>query len=147
MSEQAIVLYDRDCGFCRWSLAVLLRWDRAHRLWPSPIQSPVGDRWLAGMPSTLRLASWHVVTRDGGVTSAGPGLAVAAALLPGGRPVAAVLRALEPAVAAAYRFVATHRRWFSRPLRRSWVRAADARVEARERERPPVWADGTPAPT
>ena len=35
MSE-AVVLYDADCGFCRWAIDKLLVWDRAGRLAPRP---------------------------------------------------------------------------------------------------------------
>src|SRR5438552_9339455 len=29
--EQSVLLYDQDCGFCRWSLDKILAWDRAKR--------------------------------------------------------------------------------------------------------------------
>ena len=37
MSE-AILLYDADCGFCRWAIDKLLAWDRAGRLRPAALQ-------------------------------------------------------------------------------------------------------------
>lgn len=43
------VLYDCDCGFCRWSVGRLLAWDRAGRLRPLAIQSPEGQRLLADL--------------------------------------------------------------------------------------------------
>lgn len=131
MTARAIVLYDDDCGFCRWSLGLVLRWDREHQLWPAPITGPVGERWLAGMPMADRLASWHLV-EHGVVSSGGRGLVAVSRYLPAGRVLAVV--------APAYRFVADHRSWFSKPLRASWVSAATARIEAREREPPPSWA-------
>ena len=36
------VLYDADCGFCRWSVARLLAADRAARLRPAAILSGEG---------------------------------------------------------------------------------------------------------
>ena len=35
---RATVLYDGDCGFCKWSLAKLLAWDRRGALRPLPLQ-------------------------------------------------------------------------------------------------------------
>jgi len=45
--HRAVLLYDRDCGFCRWSAAKLMAWDRGRRLLPVPIQDPQADRLLA----------------------------------------------------------------------------------------------------
>ena len=47
--ERHVVLYDADCGFCRWSLDKILRWDRCRQLRAVAIQSEEGDRLLAGM--------------------------------------------------------------------------------------------------
>jgi predicted DCC family thiol-disulfide oxidoreductase YuxK len=134
------VLYDDDCGFCRWTLGLLLRWDRGRRLWPAPIVGPVGDRWLAAMPVAERLASWHLVEADGRVSSGGRGLAVVAGYLPGAAPLTRLLQRAPGAVERAYRFVADHRSQFSRFVPGFAVRSATVRVEAREREAPPVWA-------
>jgi predicted DCC family thiol-disulfide oxidoreductase YuxK len=131
VSAQAIVLYDHDCGFCRWSLGVVLRWDRGHRLWPAPIAGPVGGRWLAGMPTADRLASWHLV-EHGVVTSAGRGVVAVARYLPGGWAL--------PVLAPLYGFVARHRSWFAKPLRREWVEASTALIAERSAEAPPSWA-------
>src|ERR1700730_10979025 len=51
-----IVLYDRECGFCKVILAALLRWDRAGRLAPLPIQSSGGEELLFDMTPSDRLA-------------------------------------------------------------------------------------------
>ncbi|MGA2319681.1 MAG: DCC1-like thiol-disulfide oxidoreductase family protein [Solirubrobacteraceae bacterium] len=69
---QLLVLYDADCGFCAWALALLLRLDRDRRVCPVAIQSEQGQRSLAGIPDELRLASWHALDahdelRSGGV--------------------------------------------------------------------------------
>jgi predicted DCC family thiol-disulfide oxidoreductase YuxK len=95
------ILYDRDCGFCRWSLAKLLRWDRHGRLRPVPLQSPEG----AGYPDD----SWHLITEDGQVYSGGAAFEPLLRLLPGGRPFAALARAFPGLTERAYRFVANHR--------------------------------------
>ena len=55
------LLYDRDCGYCRVCVAVVLRWDRGERLRPVALQSPEADALLAGMPEDQQMASWHLV--------------------------------------------------------------------------------------
>ncbi|MFI5027407.1 MAG: hypothetical protein ACHQCF_00315 [Solirubrobacterales bacterium] len=53
--RQAAVLYDRDCGFCRWSLDKVLAWGR-DRLRPVKIQSEEGARLLASIPADAGLS-------------------------------------------------------------------------------------------
>lgn len=140
MRTRAIVLYDDDCGFCRWSLGLLLMWDRGRRLWPAPIVGAVGDRWLAAMPVSERLASWHLVETGGRVTSAGRALAEVLPYVRGGAVFASLLRRAPVVAERGYRFVADHRSQFSRFVPGFAVRRATARVEERRRDEPPVWA-------
>jgi len=65
------VLYDEECSFCRYSLAVLLRLDRHRRLLPIPIQGFDGQRLLSDLSPEGRLATAHVVTPVGRVYSGG----------------------------------------------------------------------------
>ena len=102
------VLYDRDCGFCKWSLDKILAWDRRHRLNPIAIQSEDGRRLLAPIPPERRLDSWHLVV-DGQVQSAGAAIPPLFDALPGGRPLAALFRISPRATERAYRWVADHR--------------------------------------
>jgi predicted DCC family thiol-disulfide oxidoreductase YuxK len=113
----AAVLYDADCGFCKWSLNWILRWDRRRRLRPVAIQSVEGQSLLASVPEEQRLDSWHLVLVDGSIRSAGAGLPVLVRLLPGGRPLARVLEAFPGATERAYRVVASHRGRLARLLR------------------------------
>src|ERR1700704_4168407 len=94
--ERATVLYDVDCGFCRWALAKLLAWDRAGALRPVAIQDAAGQGLLAGMDEDLRLASWHLAFPDGRLYPAGPALVQALPLLRGGRPLGTVAGWLAP---------------------------------------------------
>jgi hypothetical protein len=80
--ERYVVLYDADCGFCRWSLDKILRWGRGRELRAVAIQSEEGDRLLADMSEDERLASWHIVTPDGRRFSGGSAAGPLARLLP-----------------------------------------------------------------
>ena len=88
------VLYDRDCGFCRFSIGLLLAWDRRRRLRPVAIQSDEGQRLLADLPPDERLASAHAIDADGRLRSGGAAAApIAAAACRAGRPLARARRA------------------------------------------------------
>ncbi len=112
-----MVLYDEDCGFCKWALNGVLAWDRPRRLRAVAIQSDEGDRLLASVPRARRLDSWHLVSPDGELRSAGAAAAPLARLLPGGAPLAAAFERFPRLTERAYRFVARNRGRFARALR------------------------------
>jgi predicted DCC family thiol-disulfide oxidoreductase YuxK len=114
---QHAILYDADCGFCKWSLDKILGWDRHRRLRPIAIQSDEGQALLAAVPEVERLDSWHLVSPAGDVRSAGAAAAPLAELLPGGRPLARMFRSFPRATERAYRLVAGHRDRLARVLR------------------------------
>ena len=102
-----LVLYDADCGVCNWLLSGLLRWDRARRLRPLALQRPEAAELLADLPAE-RVASWHLVSPDGGRRSGGAALPELLRTLPAGR----VPRRASPAshvTDRGYRWVAAHR--------------------------------------
>ena len=103
------LLYDEDCGFCRWATDRILAWDRRGDLRAAPIQGAEGSRILAGVPLDRRLDSWHLVTADGTVRSGGAAVAPLARLLPRGAPVAALAAAAPRTTDRAYRVIARHR--------------------------------------
>jgi predicted DCC family thiol-disulfide oxidoreductase YuxK len=111
------LLYDEDCAFCRWSADKVLAWDRRRRLRPVAIQSPEGERLLAAIPESMRLDSWHLAMPSGEVRSAGDAAAPLAELLPGGRPLAFLLRAFPRLTERAYRLVADNRTRLTKLLR------------------------------
>jgi len=115
--EPATILYDADCGFCRWSLAKLLAWDRQGRLRPLALQDPEADALLPGMDDEQKMASWHLVTQDGRVHSAGAAFPPLLRLLPAGRPLAALTAAFPGLTERAYRWVARNRDRLGRRLR------------------------------
>jgi predicted DCC family thiol-disulfide oxidoreductase YuxK len=114
--ERHVVLYDDTCGFCRWSLGRLLRWDRHHRLRAIPIQSEEGDRLLADLAEADRLASWHLITPDGRRYSGGAATGPLARVLPAGAPVALLAETFPRTTDRAYRWVARNRESLGRRL-------------------------------
>ena len=110
----AVLLYDSDCGFCRWSVDKILSWDRGGRLRPLALQDPEADRLLGRMDPDAKMGSWHLVTGDGRVYSGGAGAAPLLRLLPRGRALAAVLATFPGLTDRSYRLVARNRDRFGR---------------------------------
>jgi predicted DCC family thiol-disulfide oxidoreductase YuxK len=107
--RRSVLLYDASCGFCRWAAAQVLRCDRADRLRPLGIQSEEGQRLLAVLDPAERLASWHLVTADGCLYSAGAAVVPLLRLLPRGQ-LGVRLFSLSPGLTdLVYRWVARHR--------------------------------------
>jgi predicted DCC family thiol-disulfide oxidoreductase YuxK len=127
------VLYDRDCGFCRWSLAQLLAVDRNSRLRPVALDTPEADAALGDLTPGERASSWHLISPDGRRWSAGAAAPPLLRLLPGGHLAAAALDSAPAMTERAYRLVADHRSTFSRLIPASAKRRADARIERAER--------------
>ena len=107
--DRATLLYDGDCGFCRWIAAKILRWDRRGSMRALPIQGSEAVALLAGMDPARRMASWHLATTDGAVRSGAAAVAPLARMLPGGRPVAYVAELFPGLTRHAYGLVARHR--------------------------------------
>jgi predicted DCC family thiol-disulfide oxidoreductase YuxK len=118
------ILYDADCGFCRWSVAKLLQLDSDKTLQPLTIQSSEGQALLAQIPEAERLASAHCVDAAGKVTSGGDAFAVVAERIPGLRLTAGPARAVPGLIRGGYRLVADNRslasRWMT-PSRLAWA--------------------------
>lgn len=113
-----VLLYDGDCGFCRWSVAKVVAWDRRGRLRTAAIQSAEGQRLLTDLPEPLRLDSFHLAEPGGQVRSAGAAAAPLLELLPGGRPPALLMRTFPGLTERAYRAVAARRDRLGHRLRR-----------------------------
>ena len=129
--QRLIVVYDDDCGFCKWSVAHTLAWDRRRRLRPVGLSSAEADRLLVGMSEEERQDSFHVVEPGGRVLSAGAAAPLVAERLPGGRPLAALGRALPGLTERAYRVISGRRT----PLGRLVTAGAAARARRRIAER------------
>ncbi|WP_372790253.1 thiol-disulfide oxidoreductase DCC family protein [Paraconexibacter sp.] len=111
------VLYDADCGFCRWSVAWLLRHARDGAVAALAIQSSEGRAVLhaAGVPPDRALRSAHAIpagAEPGALRSGGDAGPMVAAVLRGplGRAAAMVIRAAPaPLRRAGYSQLAAHR--------------------------------------
>lgn len=129
-----LVLYDGDCGLCKWILALLLRFDRAERLRPVALQRPEVAALLADLAPAKRMESMHLVSPDGARLSGGDALPPLLRLLRGGRIPAAVSGRFPRLTSAGYRWVAANRIGISRLVPRRIKERAAERVRERERE-------------
>lgn len=130
-----MVLYDSDCGFCKWLLAWLLRWDRRGLLRPSPLQRPEAEAMLAELTPSERMISWHLISPDGARRSGGAAVPALMRLLPGGVVAAVVLERIPRLTDRAYRWVAAHRSRLSRFVPSGSKRRASEYVQRCETER------------
>ncbi len=135
-----IVFYDGECGFCKVCVALLLRWDRARRLYPMPIQEPEAQRLLASVPEGERLLSAHVRTREGAILSGAAGAPALLRQLPGGRPLAALASITMPLARLVYRLVTSARPAIGSILPAAWCSRATGRIAERRRGTTPPTA-------
>lgn len=120
-----IVLYDADCGFCRWAMAWAVRRDHHHLLVPVPIQSPLGCELLGDVVPGERLRSAHVVHDNGCRRSGGGGAADVLGALPSTRMLGRLTRRLPRTTALLYGVVAARRKGFGRLVGKEARRRAD----------------------
>jgi predicted DCC family thiol-disulfide oxidoreductase YuxK len=113
------LLFDADCGFCRWATDRILAWDRRKRLRPVALQDAEAGELLRQMPPERRMASWHLVTPGGRVYSAGAAVGPLLRLLPGGAPLAVLADASPRTTSRAYAAVARNRGRLGRLLART----------------------------
>ena len=128
------LIYDSDCGLCRWSLGLLLGADRGHRLRPVALGTPQADSLLSELTPEQRMASFHLVSPDGERSSAGAALPAVLRLLPAGTAPAAVLALAPRGTERGYRWIAEHRTTLGPLVPGRAKRAATARIERRARE-------------
>jgi predicted DCC family thiol-disulfide oxidoreductase YuxK len=120
-----IVLYDADCGFCRWAVAWAVRRDHHHVLVTVPIQSPLGSELLVDVDPSDRLRSAHVVRDDGCRCAGGVAAADVLSVLPPTRTLGRLARSLPRTTALLYGVVAARRKSFGRLVGNEARRSAD----------------------
>jgi predicted DCC family thiol-disulfide oxidoreductase YuxK len=128
------IIYDADCGFCRWSLAHVLALDRARRLRPVALGTTEADSLLIDLPAQERSASWHLIAPDRRRYSAGAAAPPLLRLLPVGNVPAWLLDAASAPTERAYRWVADHRSLLSKAIPTRAKKRATDRIERRARE-------------
>jgi predicted DCC family thiol-disulfide oxidoreductase YuxK len=131
--SMATVIYDSDCGFCRFCLALLLAWDGGRApgsLRPLALGTEDADQLLADLTPEERAASWHLVLDDGSRLSAGAALAPALDLLARGHTPASLFARFPAATERAYRWVAGHRGLLGRAVPGRARRWADRVIAA-----------------
>jgi predicted DCC family thiol-disulfide oxidoreductase YuxK len=124
-----IVLYDADCGFCRWAMAWALRRDRGHRLIAAAIQSPLGVELLGDLTPDRRLATAHAVGPDGRLRSGGDAVAAVLVSLDGTRLLGRLARSVPGITGYLYDAVASRRTAFGHLVGERARRRADRVVE------------------
>ena len=136
MSERRwVILYDADCGFCKWLLSAVMRWDRAKRLRPIALQRSEADELLRDLTPADRMASWHLISPGGERRSGGAAVAPLLRLLPAGRLPAAGFARFPRLTDRGYRWVAEHRSQLSKWVPSGSERRAGERVQQREQDR------------
>ena len=125
MAEPDWLLYDADCGFCKFIVARILELDRRGRLRPLALQDPRAAALLPELGQEERMRSFHVVARDGRVHSAGDGLAQ---LVP-------PLRRFPRLAARGYGLVAGNRDRLGKLIPDAARRQAQRRIDAESRSR------------
>jgi predicted DCC family thiol-disulfide oxidoreductase YuxK len=131
--DGAWLLYDADCGLCRFVVARVLELDRGRRLRPLALQDPRAAELLPGLTAEQRMASFHLVERDGTVHSAGAGLAAMLGHLPAGRRLERVARRFPGATSRLYSLVADNRTTLGRLVPAGAGRQARRRIAERDR--------------
>jgi len=120
-----IVLYDADCGFCRWAMAWAMRRDHRDVLAAVPIQSPLGCELLVDVLPGDRLRSAHVLSDDGCRRSGGAAAAEVLSVLPPTRVLGRLGRRFPRTAALLYGMVAARRTGFGRLVGKKARRRAD----------------------
>jgi predicted DCC family thiol-disulfide oxidoreductase YuxK len=133
-AESWTLLYDPDCGFCRWALGLILAVDRADRLRPVALDTSEASQLLADLSPERRADSWHLVSPDGRRWSAGAAAPPLLELLPGGRLPAKALAVAPDCTERTYRWIANRRSTFSRLIPAGAKRRAGERIARRERQ-------------
>jgi predicted DCC family thiol-disulfide oxidoreductase YuxK len=132
-----LVVYDADCGFCRWSLACALALDRHRRLVPVALGTAQADALLADLSAAQRAASWHLLSPEHRRYSAGAAAAPLLRLVPGGRVPAALLDLAPNRTERVYDWVVRHRSTLGRALPARAKRWAETRIESPDASGPP----------
>ena len=109
-NARPLVIYDAECGFCRWSAATIARLDRDATLAIAPANEVSRDDLPAGNSPRGQRGSIRLLTKDRLLDGAGALIAIAAEIRCLA-PMAVLVRRLrlEPILEMAYRGFAPRR--------------------------------------
>jgi predicted DCC family thiol-disulfide oxidoreductase YuxK len=129
------LLYDADCGFCKWIVATLLAWDRDARLVPHAIQGERGQSLLRDLTREQQLEAVHLITPSGERLSGGAVAGPLLRVLPAGAIPARIAERVPTLTGRAYVWVAGHRSQLSKAVPAALKRRASERVQRAEAQR------------
>jgi predicted DCC family thiol-disulfide oxidoreductase YuxK len=84
VTQQILLIYDGECGFCRWGMHMIARLDHHGVFRYCPFGSAIAESYLAELPPTERYASFHA-HREGVLHSATAAAKLTLEQLPFGR--------------------------------------------------------------
>jgi predicted DCC family thiol-disulfide oxidoreductase YuxK len=108
----------------------VLKRDRGGVLAVAPIESPAGDRLLAGMDRETRLGSWHLALPGGRLYSGGAAFAPLTETIGRWRALGRLAARFPRAAIAGYGFVAARRSLWGRLLSKRAKASADRVITA-----------------
>jgi predicted DCC family thiol-disulfide oxidoreductase YuxK len=124
-----IILYDADCGFCRWTVAWALKRDTRGVLDTITIQSDEATGMLADLDPVQRLRSMHVMHDNDRRESGGAAMRAVLEALPSTRRAAWFAAVWPQAADVLYTVVARNRRHFGRFVSAAARQRADALLQ------------------
>jgi predicted DCC family thiol-disulfide oxidoreductase YuxK len=139
----AQVLYDERCGFCRFTLALLLRADRRRAFTPVSFADAVEWGLLDATDRPEWSRSFHLVADDG-LLSGGDAIPALLAGLPLGRWPARIAGRFPRACRFAYRTVADRRRLLGRLVPARAITWADEVIGRRATSTPAAREESPP---
>ncbi|MGH7539120.1 MAG: thiol-disulfide oxidoreductase DCC family protein [Gemmatimonadales bacterium] len=116
-AERATLIYDGECGMCRFAVARVRVWDREHRIALVPFQDQQAvARFGIGLPALA--AAMHLVLPDGRVYAGADAVPEILKILPGKRWFAwgFAVPGVRPIARYVYRRIAERRRCAVRGL-------------------------------
>ncbi len=110
-ADRWTLVFDGECGFCRRSIELLRRWDKAGRLSFVPFQDSGALAPLPKIPRAELEEAMHLVGPAGGVLKGASALPAILRLVPGGAPLALLCRVpgVPGLLGRAYRQIARNR--------------------------------------
>jgi predicted DCC family thiol-disulfide oxidoreductase YuxK len=92
LTPRPVLLYDGECGFCRDWIRRVQRWDRRHAIDYVPSQLRAGIPGLPALSDAALDRAVHLIFPDGRIYPGARSLPALLPLLPGGAPLALLMK-------------------------------------------------------